>query len=80
MAAVEEESDYREFVDRWKIGVSIPAGDGAALFEAVVRVVDNEEFTVNIAQNARACLEEVFDVRRAVECLINAIGAIPSRR
>ena len=56
VAAVEQESDYREFLRRWNIGISIPAGDATALFAAVIRVVDDQEITANIARNARACL------------------------
>jgi glycosyltransferase involved in cell wall biosynthesis len=73
VAAVEEESDYREFLHRWNIGVSIPAGDATALFRAIVSVVDNPQMTANIARNARICLEEVFDVKRALKRLMDAI-------
>jgi glycosyltransferase involved in cell wall biosynthesis len=77
VAAVEEASDYREFLQHWKIGVSIPAGDATALFRAVVRVVDDPEIATTIARNARVCLEEVFDVRRALSCLMDAIDRLP---
>jgi len=73
VAAVEQDSDYREFLRRWNIGISIPAGDAIALFEAVIRVVDDQEIAANIAWSARACLEEVFDVRPAVKRLLDAI-------
>ena len=73
VAAVAQDSDYREFLRRWNIGISIPAGDAMALFAAVIRAVDDQEITANIAQSARACLEEVFDVRPAVKSLLDAI-------
>jgi glycosyltransferase involved in cell wall biosynthesis len=75
VAAVEQDSDYREFLRRWNIGASIPAGDATALFRAVTRVIDDREITANIARNARACLEEVFDVRPAVKRLLDAIDS-----
>jgi glycosyltransferase involved in cell wall biosynthesis len=79
VAAVERDSDYREFLRRWNIGASIPAGDATALFRAVTRLIDDREVTANITRNARACLEEVFDVRPAVKRLLDEIGSNPPR-
>jgi glycosyltransferase involved in cell wall biosynthesis len=73
VAAVEQNSDYRGFLSRWNIGVSIPAGDPAALFRTVAGVVDDAGMAASIERNARACLEEVFDVRSAVERLLEAV-------
>jgi glycosyltransferase involved in cell wall biosynthesis len=73
VAAVEQDSDYREFLRRWNVGVSIPAGDATALFRTVVRLINDHEITANIAQSARACLEELFDVRTAVKRLLDAV-------
>ena len=73
VAAVEQDSDYRDFLRRWNIGISIPAGNATTLFAAVMRAVDDREMTANIARNARACLEEVFDVKSAVKRLLDAI-------
>jgi glycosyltransferase involved in cell wall biosynthesis len=73
VASVEEGSDFREFLRRWNIGVSTPAGDATALFEATVSVIDRPEIAANIACNARACLEQVFDVRRTVELLTHVV-------
>ena len=75
VAAVEQNSDYRGFLSRWNIGVSIPAGDPAALFRTVLGVVDDAGMTASIERNARACLEEVFDVRSAVKCLLEAVAS-----
>jgi glycosyltransferase involved in cell wall biosynthesis len=66
VAAVEEDSDYRAFLDRWRIGVSTPAGDGPALYRALIGVLDDPQTKADFAQSARRCLEEVFDVRAAV--------------
>jgi glycosyltransferase involved in cell wall biosynthesis len=73
VAAVEQNSDYRAFLSHWNIGVSIPAGDPAALFRTVVGVVDDADMATSIERNARACLEEVFDVRSAVKRLLEAV-------
>jgi len=73
VAAVEQDSDYREFLQRWNVGVSIPAGDATALFRTTVRVINDHEITANIARSARACLEEVFDVKTAVRRLMDAV-------
>jgi glycosyltransferase involved in cell wall biosynthesis len=73
VAAVEQDSDYREFLRRWNIGISIPAGDATALFAAVIRMADDLEMNANITRNARACLEEVFDVGPAVKRVLDAI-------
>jgi glycosyltransferase involved in cell wall biosynthesis len=79
VAAVEQDSDYREFLSHWNIGVSVPAGDATALFGAVTRVIDDPEITANIKLNARACLEEVFDVRSAVKRLLDAVDSVPQQ-
>jgi glycosyltransferase involved in cell wall biosynthesis len=73
VAAVEQDSDYREFLGRWNIGASIPAGNAAALFRTVVSVVDNRDMAANIEHNARACLKQVFDVRAAANRLMEAV-------
>jgi glycosyltransferase involved in cell wall biosynthesis len=73
VASVEEESDFRKFLSRWNIGVSVAAGDARALFQAVVSVIDHPEMTANIARNTHACLEEVFDVKRTVELLTQVV-------
>jgi len=78
VAAVERDSDYREFLRHWKIGVSVPAGDATALFGAVTQIIDDREIISNIKLNARACLEEVFDVRSAVKRHLDAIESIPT--
>ena len=75
VAAVEQNSDYRGFLSRWNIGVSIPAGDPAALFRTVLGVVDDAGMTASIERNARACLEQVFDVRSAVKRLLEAVAS-----
>jgi glycosyltransferase involved in cell wall biosynthesis len=71
VAAVEESSDYRVFLERWKIGISLPAGNAEALFAAVTQMADDPEMAAGFARNARACLEEVFDVRRAAQRILD---------
>jgi glycosyltransferase involved in cell wall biosynthesis len=64
VAAVEDKSDYREFLEHWKIGVSSPAGNVNALYGAIVRTVDAERVGGDFARTATDCLEQVFDVRK----------------
>jgi hypothetical protein len=78
VAAVEPNSDYRGFLSRWNIGISIPAGDPAALFRTIVGLVDDAGMAASIERNARACLEEVFDVRAAVKRLLEAVASSQS--
>jgi hypothetical protein len=40
-------------------------------------MIDDREVTANITRNARACLEEVFDVRPAVKRLLDEIDSNP---
>lgn len=80
VAAVEKASDYRKFLRRWNIGISIPAGDAVALFQAVTRVIDDHELNANIARSARACLEEVFDVKSAVNRIMDEIDRTDRNR
>lgn len=72
VAAVEESSDYRAFLERWKIGISLPAGNAQALFTAVTQIADDPRLTAGFERHARACLEEVFDVRRAAQRILQA--------
>jgi glycosyltransferase involved in cell wall biosynthesis len=74
VAAVEEQSDYRNFLGRWQIGSSIPVGDATALYEAIVRAVDADEDDVNQVQRATECLKQVFDVKKAVEICTTALA------
>lgn len=67
VAAVESASDYRAFLERWGIGISLPAGDAAALLSAICRQVDLQVAADVANARARRCLEEVFDVRRATQ-------------
>ena len=75
VAAVEAASDYRAFLDRWQIGISLAAGDANALFAALTRVADDPEMAVGFERKARACLEEVFDAKRAAQRILDACAA-----
>ena len=75
VAAVEEESDYRRFLEQWKIGISLTAGNAEAVLAAIARMADDAEMAANCARNARSCLEEVFDVRRAAQRILDYASA-----
>jgi glycosyltransferase involved in cell wall biosynthesis len=66
VAAVEQDSDYRAFLEEWAIGLSVAAGSPAQLLEAIVRKIDSNEPAALTSERARTCLEQVFDVKRAV--------------
>jgi glycosyltransferase involved in cell wall biosynthesis len=74
VAAVEEQSDYRDFIDRWQLGTSVAAGDGAALFEAVYKLLASPRPAEVQAGLVRSCLEEVFDVRHAADQVLAVAG------
>lgn len=70
VAAVEPESDFRAFLDKWGIGISVATGDARALFLAIERIVDDPQAAAAIVERATICLKEVFDVRRTAARLI----------
>lgn len=74
VAAVEQASELPAFLARWNLGVSLPAGNAEALLAAVSELIDNEKFADGFEERARACLEEVFGVKRAAERIIAACG------
>jgi glycosyltransferase involved in cell wall biosynthesis len=75
VAAVEATSDYRAFLEQWKIGISLAAGDAKALFAAVTQMADDPKMTAGFEHRARACLEEVFDAKRAAQRILDACAA-----
>jgi glycosyltransferase involved in cell wall biosynthesis len=77
VAAVEQASELPTFLAQWNIGVSLPAGNAEALLAAISKLIDNRKVTDGFEQRARACLEEVFGVRRAVERIVAACGFTP---
>jgi len=62
VASVENTTDFGRFLHERRVGLALPAGDPSALADAIEQVADNP----GRPEAARACLDEVFDVRRTV--------------
>lgn len=75
IAAVEAESDLRSFLDEWRIGSSIAAGDTDALYAALIRQADAIATGARPQSQARKCLEEVFDVSHMVRRIESEFAA-----
>jgi glycosyltransferase involved in cell wall biosynthesis len=73
VAAVEKASDYPAFLARWNIGISVPAGDAKTLYAAVLQIMDDPRMGADFADVARVCLEEVFDVRRVAQRILESV-------
>jgi glycosyltransferase involved in cell wall biosynthesis len=76
VAAIEETTDYGRFVEEHGLGTALHAGDPHALAEAVKRISDDPDLAARMAQAARHCLNEVFDVRRAVARIEDAVATV----
>jgi glycosyltransferase involved in cell wall biosynthesis len=73
VAAVEHGNDYIAILDDYGVGRAVPFGDSsgfAMAAEALARAG-------KISGAAQRCLEEVFDVRRAVATVLQATGPMP---
>ena len=73
VAAVEDASDYPAFLARWNIGISVPAGNAKALYAAILQIMDDPRMGADFADLARTCLEEVFDVRRVAQRILESV-------
>ncbi|QCT21838.1 glycosyltransferase family 4 protein [Jejubacter calystegiae] len=51
-----------ELVIEGKTGCCVAPGDSAALTEAITRLADSEEFRIRLAYEARALIEQEFDI------------------
>jgi glycosyltransferase involved in cell wall biosynthesis len=72
VAAVEQASELPAFLAQWNLGISLPAGNAQALLAAISELIDNQKLADGFEQRVRACLDEVFGVRRAAERIIAA--------
>jgi glycosyltransferase involved in cell wall biosynthesis len=66
IAAVEATTDYGRFVEARGVGLSIAAGDPRGLADAISKITDGSDIASGMSDAAQSCLDEVFDVRRAV--------------
>jgi glycosyltransferase involved in cell wall biosynthesis len=74
VTAVEPGSDYPELLRPYGIGEHVAAGDAAAFQAAIERLVNDPQVRLCIRESARRCLDEVFDVRHAVNAVLRAVG------
>jgi glycosyltransferase involved in cell wall biosynthesis len=73
VAAVEDTTDYGRFVEEHGVGIALHAGDPPALAEAIKRICDAPDLASRMTRAAGSCLDEVFDVRRAVKRIEDAV-------
>ncbi len=74
VTAVEPGSDYPELLRPYGVSENVPAGDAAAFQAAVERLIGDPNHRSRIRQSTRDCLDQVFDVRHAVNAVLRAVG------
>jgi glycosyltransferase involved in cell wall biosynthesis len=74
VTAVEAGSEYPELLRPYGVGEHVAAGDAAAFQAAVERLASDPRQRLDIRESARRCLDEVFDVRHAVNAVLRAVG------
>jgi glycosyltransferase involved in cell wall biosynthesis len=60
----------REIVEHGRTGLLVPAGDAAALAEAVLQLLNDPESARRMAQAGRARVEQEFDRKRLYETTV----------
>ena len=75
VAAVEPGSDFSALLQRHGVGSSVVFGDAPGFFEAAEALAAGGRIEVA----ARACLDEVFDVRHAVAAVVGADATLDRR-
>ena len=71
VAAVEHGNNYIQILKHYDVGTGVPFGQDQLFFEELERVAQRR----SIREDARRCLEEVFDVRHALATLLEAVDA-----
>lgn len=76
IAAVEHGNDFVQILNRYRVGAAVPFGEGELFF------LEAERLAIGGPIKARAahCLEEIFDVRHALEAVLDAAGEGPATR
>lgn len=67
IAAVEEATDFGEFIEQNGLGIAVPGGSSKAILDAVVKLLSDEKLRDTCKINGRKALKEVFDVTVAAE-------------
>jgi glycosyltransferase involved in cell wall biosynthesis len=74
VTAVEPGSDYPALLAPYEVSVDVECGDPAAFQAAVEELASNGQPRAQRRESARRCLNEVFDVRHAVNAVLRAVG------
>lgn len=69
----QESAEYRALVEEYRMGINCPAGDPAAVADAVERLVKDPALRRSMGENARRCAEERFDRARSYQELLRLI-------
>lgn len=73
MAAVERASDYGQFVEDNELGLAAPAGDPAALYTGLARLLDDGDLRERIRRAGPAALTRHFDVNQAAQMILKEL-------
>lgn len=76
-AVVTDVGGMRELIDPGVDALMVPARDGAALADAIARVLDDPELAQRLSQASRQKVAREFHHRRGAEALAEALGVPP---
>jgi glycosyltransferase involved in cell wall biosynthesis len=74
VTAVEPGSDYPALLHPYGVIEDVECDNAAALQAAVERLATRARLRSHLRESARQCLDEVFDVRHAVNAVLRAVG------
>jgi glycosyltransferase involved in cell wall biosynthesis len=76
-AVVTDVGGMRELIDPGVDALMVPSQDGAALADAIARVLDDPELARRLSQTSRQKVAREFHHRRGAEALAEALGVLP---
>jgi glycosyltransferase involved in cell wall biosynthesis len=74
VTAVEPGSDYPALIQSYGVSENVECGDAATFQQAVEKLASSPTPRDELKRSARRCLDEVFDVRHAVNAVLRAVG------
>jgi glycosyltransferase involved in cell wall biosynthesis len=74
VTAVEPGSDFPALLEPYGLSENVESGDPAAFQAAVGRLAAKRRDRQRVLKSASACLDEIFDVRHAVNAVLRALG------
>lgn len=74
IAAVEAGSDFVAILEKYGVGSAVPFGEAEAFRQQAERLATDPAVNAEIAEAARQCLDEVFDLRHAVANILDVVG------